>query len=276
MSLRQRTSLSFAALALAVTILITGCGATVNLRVVVGRTGRGSVALVVSFPATTAAQLEDLRAGLPVADLRAAGWVVEGPKPGPGGSTVVGARHTFTNLSEVPALVADIAGSGPETNRPFRLAVTELHGLIQDDYTASGMVDLRCWLSCFDDPRLAASVGYPLGLSPAEIHRLFGVHPGEELTFGFEVRLPGTVTSSDAKGPASGGDLVWSPVLGKATTVFASSKTENIPVIRAIAAAIGAGALMVLFTATCLLWRRRGLGGRPGRRKSRVPVTGQR
>ncbi len=198
MSLRQRTSLSFAALALAVAVLMSGCGATVNLRVSVGRSGSGSVALVVSFPAATAAQLEDLKAGLPVADLRAAGWVVEGPKPGPEGSTVVSASHTFSNLSQVPALVADVAGSGPERSRPFRLTVTELPGLLQDHYLASGTVDLRCWLSCFDDPRLAASVGYPLGLSPAEVHRLFGAHPGDELTFGFEVLLPGTVTSSDA------------------------------------------------------------------------------
>jgi hypothetical protein len=276
LSLRQKTSLSFAALALAVAVLISGCGATVNLWVSVGRSGSGSVALVVSFPAATAAQLEDLKAGLPVADLRAAGWVVGGPKPGPEGSTVVSASHTFSNLSQVPALVADVAGSGPERSRPFRLTVTEFPGLLQDHYLASGMVDLRCWLSCFNDPRLAASVGYPLGLSPAEVHRLFGAHPGDELTFGFEVLLPGTVTSSDASGHAGGGDLVWFPVLGKATTVFASSKTENIPLIRALAAAIGAGALVVLFTASYLLWRGRRRRSRPGRRKRRVLVTGRR
>jgi hypothetical protein len=268
--------LSFAALALAVALLISGCGATVNLRVSVARSGSGSVVLLVSFPAATAAQLEDLNAGLPVADLRAAGWVVEGPQPGPEGSTVVSASHTFSNLSQVPALVADVAGSGPERSRPFRLTVSELPGLLQDHYLASGTVDLRCWLSCFNDPRLAASVGYPLGLSPAEVHRLLGAHPGDELTFGFEVLLPGTVTSSDASGHAGASDLVWSPVLGKTTTIFASSKTENIPLIRALAAAIGAGALVVMFTASYLLWRGRRRRGRPGRRKRQVLVTGRR
>jgi hypothetical protein len=276
LSLRQRTSLSFAALALAVGVLISGCGATVNLRVVIGRSGSGSVALVVKFPKATAAQLEDLSAGLPVADLRAAGWVVEGPKPGPNGSTVVGASHTFANLTQVPALVADVAGSGPEKSRPFRLAVTKVPGLLQDHYTATGMVDLRCWLSCFNDPGLASSVGYPLGLSPAEIHRLFGAHPGDELTFGFEVLLPGTLTSSDASGRAAGGGLIWSPVLGEATNIAASSETENLPLIRALVAAIGAGALVVLFTASYLLWRRRRRRRRSGRRKKRVLVTGRR
>jgi len=263
-------------LALLVAVLISGCGATINLRVVIGRSGSGSVALAINFPKATAAQLEDLTAGLPVADLRAAGWVVEGPKPGPNGSTVVGASHTFASLTQVPALVADVAGSGPDKNRPFRLDVTELPGLLQDHYAASGIVDLRCWLSCFNDPHLAASVGYPLGLSPAEVHRLFGPHPGDELTFGFEVLLPGTVTSSDATGHATGGGLVWSPVLGKATTVLASSETENLQVVRALAAAIGAGALVVLLTASYLLWRRRRRRRRFGGSKRRVLVTGRR
>jgi hypothetical protein len=274
--LRQRTSLSFAALALAVAVLISGCGATVKVRVVIGRSGAGSVSLLVSFPKATAAQVEDLTAGLPVADLRAAGWVVEGPKPGPGASTVVGASHTFAKLSQIPALVADLAGSGPEMGRPFRLAVTKVPGLLQDHYAATGTVDLRCWLSCFDDPRLATSVGYPLGLSPSEIHRLVGPHPGDELTFGFQVRLPGTLTSSDASGRAVGGGLVWSPVLGKATAIAASSETENVAVIQALAAAIGAGALVVLLTASYVLWRRRRRRRRFGGRKRRVLVTGRR
>jgi hypothetical protein len=256
--------------------MISGCGVTINLRVVIGRSGSGSVVLVVNFPKATAAQLEDLTAGLPVADLRAAGWAVEGPKPGPNGSTVVGASHTFANLTQVPALVADVAGSGPEAGRPFRLAVTKLPGLLRDHYTATGIVDLRCWLSCFDDPRLAASVGYPLGLSPAEVRRLFGPHPGDELRFGFEVLLPGTVTSSDASGHGAGGGLAWSPVLGTATIVAASSETENVALVRALAAAIGAGAVVVVLTASYVLWRRRKRRRRSGRSKRRVLVTGRR
>jgi hypothetical protein len=276
LSLRQRTSLSFAALAIGVAVLVSGCGATVNLRVVVGRSGSGTVTLVVDFPKSTAAQLEDLRAGLPVADLRAAGWVVEGPKPGPNGGTVVGASHSFADLAQIPALVADVAGSGPEKSRPFRLAVTKLPGLLQDHYTATGVVDLRCWLSCFDDPLLAASVGYPLGLSPAEVHRLVGLHPGDEIKFSFEVHLPGTVTFSDASARAGGGGLFWSPALGAATTLAASSETENVALVHALAAAIGAGALVVLLTASYLLWRRRRRRRRFGRSKRPVMVTGRR
>lgn len=249
--------LSFAVLALVVAVVLSACGASVNLQVEVGRSGSGSVALLVSFPEVTAAQLEDLKTGLPVADLRAGGWVVDGPKLGPAGSTEVSASHAFSNLSQVPALVADVAGSGPERSRPFRLVVTERHSLLQDDYRATGMVDLRCSLACFDDPRLATDVGYPLGLAPSELRRLFGAHPGDDLSFRFEVVLPGRVTSSDATGRPKGGGLVWSPVLGQATTVLASSESENTGFIRALASAVGAGALVVLATAGYLMRRRR-------------------
>jgi hypothetical protein len=268
--------LSFAALAFLVVVATSACGASVDLQVDVGPSGSGSVALQVSFPKATAAQIEDLKAGLSVADLRADGWVVVGPKPGPGGGTVVSASHTFAKLAQLPALVADIAGSGPEDSRPFRLSVTKRPGLLQDHYTATGMVDLRCGLSCFDDPLLAASVGYPLGVAPSEVRRLFGAHPGSELTFRFNVVLPGTVTSSDATERSAGGGFVWAPVLGKATTVLASTETENTPVIRALAVAVGAAVLLVLLTVALFVRRRRrrrrrGLrfGGRQSTARSR-------
>ena len=44
---------------LAVTRSLSGCGATVNLRVVVDRSGPGSVTLAVTVPKATAAQIED-------------------------------------------------------------------------------------------------------------------------------------------------------------------------------------------------------------------------
>jgi len=238
-------------------VALSGCGTTVNLRVDVGRQGAGSVTLLVSFPQTTAAGIEDLKAGLPVADLRAAGWAVDGPKPGPAGSTVVSATHSFSDLSQVPALVADVAGSGTESQRPFQLSVTEQPSYLQDRFVATGDVDLRCSLSCFDDPQLAKNVGYALGLAPAEVRQLMGPDPGKDIDFRVEVLLPGKVTSSNAAASSSGGSLVWVPVLGDATTLQASSKKVDVARVRALYVAINAGALVVLTTAAYLLWRRR-------------------
>ena len=251
-------------LGLITSIALSACGANVNLRVVVNRSGSGSVTLAVTVPKSTAAQVEDLKTGLPVNDLRAAGWVVDGPRAGPAGSTVVSASHTFSDPSELPDLMADIAGSGPETNRPFRLSVAEQPGFLQDSYTASGSVDLRCSLACFDDPKLATSVGYALGLPTSEVRQLLGNDPKKEITFQVEVLLPGQVTTTDAGARAGGSTLVWSPVLGQSTSVVATSKVVDNSRVRALAIAVAAGALIVVMTAFYLVWsgrRRKRRGG---------------
>jgi hypothetical protein len=250
-----------------VCVALSACGANVNLRVDVNRSGAGLVTLAVTFPRSTVAQVEDLKNGLPVSDLRAAGWVVDGPHAGPAGTTVVSATHTFSNLSQVPALVADVAGSGPEANRPFRLAVNEQTSFLENSYTASGSIDLQCSLACFDDPKLAASVGYALGVPPSEVRQLV-TDPAKEIDFQVEVVLPGEVTTSDASAEASAGALVWSPVLGKSTTVVASSKVVDKGRVQALGIAIGAGAVVVVLTALYVLWsgRRRHRGQRRRRR----------
>ena len=173
------------------------------------------------------------------------------------------ASHAFSNLSEVPALVADIAGNGPEAKRPFQLAVNEQPGFLQNSYTASGSVDLQCSLSCFDDPKLATSVGYALGMPPSEVRQLVA-DPAKDIDFRVEVVLPGQVTTSDAAGSGDGSTLVWSPVLGQATPVVASSKVVDTGRVRSLAIAIGAGALIVVATAIYVVWsgrRRRRRGG---------------
>jgi hypothetical protein len=266
---RPRKPAAFVAsafLGLLVCIALSACGANVNLRVDVNRSGAGTVTLAVTFPSGTAAQVEDLKNGLPVSDLRATGWVVDGPHAGPAGSTVVSATHAFSDLSQVPALVADIAGSGPEAARPFRLAVNEQTGFLANSYTASGSVDLQCSLACFDDPKLAASVGYALGVPSSEVRQLVA-DPAKEIAFRVEVVLPGQVTTSDASARASTGALVWSPVLGEATTVTASSEVVDKGRVQALGIAVGAGAVVVVVTAMYVVWS--GRRGRRGRRRRR-------
>jgi hypothetical protein len=248
---------ALAVVGLVASAALSACGTTVNLRVDVDRNGAGSVTLLVSFPKTTAAEIEDLKAGLPVSDLRAAGWVVDGPRSGPAGSTVVSASHTFSDLSQVPALVADVAGSGAESHRPFRLEVSELPSFLQDRFVATGDVDLRCSLSCFNDPLLAKNVGYALGVPQAEVRQLLGVDPAKDIAFRVEVLLPGKVTSSNAVGRSGASSLIWVPVLGNATSLQASSKNVDVPRVRALYAAVNAGALVVLTTAAYLMSRRR-------------------
>ena len=277
--MRQRSAAPFAAVVSAVVLAVTltACGARVDVSVNVTKAGSGSVTVQVQLPSGTADAIEDLQAGLPVADLRRAGWAVVGPRAGVSGTTVVSATHHFSVLSQLPTLMADIAGSGAEAGRPFRLAVTEQEGALQDTFRATGTVDLRCRLSCFADPALAARVGYPLGLPPAEVSQLFGQAPARALTFRFRLSLPGRRTSSGLRDANGSSVLALSPVLGQATPVAASTESLNVAFLKLLAAAVCSGALVVLFTAGWLLQRRR-RGRRVLRAAGRAgfPVTGGR
>jgi hypothetical protein len=264
-------------LAVVLAVTLGACGARVDVSVNVAKAGNGSVTVEVRLPPGTAGAIEDLRAGLPVADLRRAGWAVDGPRAGVSGTTVVSASHDFSALSQLSTLMADIAGSGAAEGRPFRLSVTEHKGALEDTFRATGTVDLRCSLSCFDDPALAARVGYPLGLPPAEVSQLFGKVPAAAVTFRFSLALPGRRTSSGMQDAGRSSVLALTPVLGEATPLAASTESVNTGFLRLLAAVVSAGALVVLFTAAWLVQRRR--RGRPARRAGRrpgFPVTGGR
>jgi hypothetical protein len=233
------------------------------------------VTVVVQLPPGTANAIEDLQAGLPVADLRRAGWAVVGPRAGASGTTVVSATHDFSALSQLPTLVADVAGSGAEAGRPFRLSVTEKKGALEDTFRAAGTIDLRCGLSCFDDPALAARVGYPLGLPAPEISKLFGKSPAGALTFRFRLLLPGRRTSPGLRAAGGSSVLALAPPLGAMTPLAAGTESVNVGFLQLLTGLVIAGALVVLFTAGWLLQRRR-RGRRAGGRPWRIPVTGAR
>ena len=215
-----------------------------------------------TFPKGTASAIEDLKAGLPLADLRQAGWAVTGPDVLPGGSTVVSASHPFQRLSQLPDLVADIAGNGPPGERPFRLSVSERHGFLDDHFAVSGTVDLSCSLSCFDDPHLQQDVGYPLGLPPSQLAQLLGPDPSRELTFAFQVALPGAIGRADT--PTRTGNLLeWRPSLGRKLALQATSRVVNTATVWLLTAAIAAGTVLALSTAVVALRRRHRGAGRP-------------
>ncbi len=282
--MRQRSVPPFAAalLVLLLALTLTACGARVDVGVDVTKTGSGSVRVAVQLAPGTAGALEDLQTGVPVADLRRAGWAVDGPHAGASGTTVVSATHGFSTLAQLPTLMADIAGSGAEGGRPFRLTVTEQKGALRDTFQATGAVDLRCALSCFADPALAARVGYALGVPPAQINKLLGKNPAQVVPFSFRLSLPGRRTSSDLRELGESSVLALAPSLGEATAVVASTESVNVVFLQRLVAAVSAGALVVLFTAAWLLLRRRrarrrsrraGAGPGPGARPASVPVT---
>ena len=287
--MRQRSATSFAAIVVAVLLSITlaACGAHVDVSVNVAKVGSGSVTVEVQLPPSTAGAIEDLRTGLPVGDLRRAGWAIEGPRADAAGTVLISATHAFSDLAQLPTLMADIAGSGAEAGRPFRLSVTEQKGALDDTFRAAGAIDLRCDLSCFDDPALAARVGYALGLPSAELRQLLVKGPDAGLSFRFQLSLPGRRTSPSLRAAGGSSVLAVAPVLGTSTDLVAATRSVNTGFLRLLAGAMIAGALVVLCTAASLLRRRRRRSGRvrrshvgqrrgPAGGRHGFPVTGGR
>jgi hypothetical protein len=242
--------------------------------------GSGSVTVTLDLPREVAAEAEADKVGFVTGDLRQAGWVVKGPVPGPGGGVALSAAHSFSSLTEASRLVADIAGTGAAP-APFRLLVSEARGALADRYRASGAIGLRCGLACFDDPRLARSVGYPLGLPPPALHALLGTAGAKVASFRFVLQLPGKLSAASAARPVTvkavgrrsgrpGATLEWSASLGSETTIGAATRVVDLPLLRDLVAAVSAGALVVLATAASLLVRRKRLRALAPLRRARA------
>ena len=250
-----------------VSLAVSGC--QVGTRVAVDETssGRGVVAVTVTLDASAldavggraalAAQLQD-------ADLRSAGWSVTGPVTGPRGTAVVSASHPFADPAQASALVGEIAGTGADSSRPFRLLLTDHRSFWRTERTLTGTVDLTCGLACFGDSGLTRSVGNPTGVAPGPLSA--GEPPGQVFTFAVGARLPGSVVTTNGSSQLDG-TVQWTPRLGQVLQLSAVTRAWN--GTRIVAASAAAG--VVALTALGLLgyrWRHR-------RRKRRGTGTGQ-
>jgi hypothetical protein len=274
-----------AGLVAAVVVLVaalTGC--QVNTRVAVEETaaGRGVVAVTVTLDAGALAAIGGqaaLAAQLQDADLVAAGWSVSGPKPGPGSTTVMSASHPFATLAQAGVLVADLAGSGSDASRPFRLSISEHHGFWRTDTSLAGTVNLTCGLGCFGDAGLGGTLESPVGVNPAPLESAAGQRPDQVFTFTVNARLAGSLAATNAALQPDG-SLQWTPRLGRTLQLAAVTRSWNRSRIRAFA--IGGGVLVLavigLLGVVIVRWRRRrrhrratAAGERAGHRAAGVP-----
>lgn len=251
--------------------MASACSTThVAISVRVAGNGQGTVAVVVAVPPATAARLPDLLHGLPVDDLRRAGWTVAGPVPGPAGSSLLRAAHGFTTFAEARVLVGDIMGSGPLAQRPLRLDLARRVSLFRTTYRASGVMQLRCGLACFDDPALAAATGYPLGLHPADVRSLRPTRSSPDLDFTLSVSLPGSPSRGDSRARTT---FVWRAPLGGSVRAQASSFVLDTARLRTLVVDVCAGALVVLLTAAVLVLRHRRTRRRSRRSRPMRPLV---
>jgi hypothetical protein len=249
--------LVLAAGAVALVALLSGCRVDTRVALYQTASGRGVVTVSVGLDASALAAIggrQALAAQLQDADLKASGWTVTGPTPGPGSTAVVTASHGYTTPAQASALLADVAGAGPAGERPFRLSVENRHGFWRDDRVLQGEIDLTCGVACFGDPGLTRALGFPTGVNPAPLAAA-GERPDQVFTFSLDARLPGRLVDSNGT-PLADGALRWTPRLGQRLQLAALTRTWNTGHIAAAGAASG-GAVLLLIGLTVYWWIRR-------------------
>ena len=186
-----------AALVAVAVLVLTGCGVTTSVAVRVQRNGSGTVTVAVTLDRAAVSAVGGVEGALHVSDLEAAGWkVVSGPAPG--GGTVITLTQSFTRLSQLPGILAEV-GRTPAGAPLFVLRVTQGGTFFTSRTTAAGSVDLTCGLSCFGDAGLQRTYGSDLGVDSTALQTAAGRAAIErDLTFRFTLQMPGRVSSSDA------------------------------------------------------------------------------
>ena len=240
---------------------LTGCRVDTTVAVVDRGGGHGTVTVTVALDQQALGALggeTGLARQLSVGDLRSAGWQVMGPvptssgSPGSGGARV-SVSHGFSSPSDAERLLAELAGSGPAANRPFRLSVVAQRGFLHIHDTLVGKVDLTCGLSCFGDQGLQSALGNPNGVATTPLLNQSGERPDQLFGFTLSARMPGKLKSDNAPN-RSRSELTWTTPLGEVTEISAESESLNTRNIVAVAAI---GALVIVGSGTALILRRR-------------------
>jgi hypothetical protein len=246
------------AVALAAALLVvaaTGCRVRTEVGIDVAEDGSGVVTVAVGLDADAMARHPGLGSELRLDDLRDAGWEVTGPVGEDDGYTWVRATKAFATPADAGRVLAEVAGA----DGPFRdLAVTRATSFARTTYGFTGTVDLGGGLEAFGDAALAAALGgEPLGEDAAAIEARLGQPLEEAFTFRVALRLPGSVTETNAT-VEEGGAVVWSPRLGEAAAVELQAASEVRRTSTVVLTVVAAVALLAaVAVAAGFPWRRR-------------------
>lgn len=175
-------------------VLLAGCQVQVQVDTVIDKTGAGTVTVSVGFDAAAWERLQEHDPELRMDDARQAGWVVDLPEADADGVTWLRATKAFSSSDELPAVLAEIAGTDTMfTGVEFVRLETE------DDitYRVSGDVDLTRGIATFADPELAAQLGGdPFGGNVAAIEAEEGEPVDQMVSFEITTTVAGGNTST--------------------------------------------------------------------------------
>lgn len=257
-------------LLIAALLVLGGCRVDTRVTLLDRGGGHGDVSVSAVFDRQALQALggeSGLASQLSVSDLTAAGWTVSGPSATAGGGAAVNVSHGYSSAVEASRLLAEVAGSGPASTRPFQLVVSTHGGFFTSHNTISGRIDLTCGISCFGDQGLQSALGNPNGVATAPLSQQAGQQPAQAFGFTFGARLPGSIDSTNAASRDRSG-LSWTTPLGQVTEVSATSESLNaghVVLISIVGGLVVVGGLLALI----FRWRRR--GGKHVRRRRLWP-----
>lgn len=239
---RARRALLGALLLLLVT---SGCRLELDVNVAVEEDGSGSVEVVTGLDDDAIGRIGgDLAAVVELDDLRAAGWIVDGPTEDPDGYTRLRVERRFGNPEEAAAIFDEIAGE----DGPFQdFAVRRETSFATTEWGFTGRVDFTGGIEALGDAGLAAELdGEPLGLTVEEIEEQLGDSLSRLVQVRVGVRLPGDVTSNATTKADNG--AVWQVGFGEGTVDMEADGSQ-----RRWGTIAAAGAALLLGLALLLL-----------------------
>ncbi len=143
-------------IALAAIVALTACKVDATVEFTTDRAGVGAVVVSVTADAEVVQAAPELTADIRVADLQAAGWIVEGPSPQPDGGLSLVLRRPITTPQDATAVLEQL--SGPDG--PFRnLVVTQQRSFANVTTKVTGAIDVTRGLSGLIDANVAQLLG---------------------------------------------------------------------------------------------------------------------
>ena len=195
-----RTALLVAAL----TVLAAACRVDTAVVVDIDDDGSGVVTVVFTADADAVARVPELAEGMRLDDVRDAGWTVDGPFSRSDGGVEVRAVKAFESASQLPAVLAEIAGEDVIFSE---VVLKQTRSFAQSDYEFDIVVDPTPPIEAFSDGGLAAIFdGQPFGRPLEDLIAEAG-RPQDSLGLQFSV----TLLDSDDDFSASTGSGATSP-----------------------------------------------------------------
>ena len=175
-----------ALLVAALTVLAAACRVDTAVEVNIDDDGSGAVTVVLTADADAVARVPELAGGLRLDDVRDAGWAVDGPISRSDGGVEVRAVKDFESASQLPAVLAEIAGQDVIFSE---VVLEQTRSFAESAYRFDAVIDPTPPIEAFSDGALADIFdGQPFGRPLEDLIAEAG-RPQDSLGLQFSVTL---------------------------------------------------------------------------------------